>query len=244
LLPIICATSISARADPGNRDALRQIVQDHCVVHWREAHDPAPCERLVPPSAAGTASGYAVLKDRKGGAHYLLIPARTVGGLESPELLEPGAPNYLAAAWRARDLLAGAAGFPVPRAAAGLAINSIHYRSQDQFHIHIECLQPAIADAVRRLTSLPALRWSPVSIQGAPYQAMRIPGTNLGDVNPIQMLAQWVARRHDSMADYSLVLAAADSPDGAGFIALASNAAAGERMLDSTCAAARLNRDP
>ena len=52
----------------------------------------------------------AVLADRKGGAHFLLIPTGTVAGMESPELLEPGTPNYFAAVWAARDLVAGAAG--------------------------------------------------------------------------------------------------------------------------------------
>jgi len=41
-----------------------------------------------------------VLADRKGGAHYLLIPTQTMAGIESGELLDPEAPNYFAEAWQ------------------------------------------------------------------------------------------------------------------------------------------------
>ena len=42
-------------------------------------------------------TGYAILHDRKGGAHSLLISdAQRFTGIESPELAAPGAPNYFA----------------------------------------------------------------------------------------------------------------------------------------------------
>jgi CDP-diacylglycerol pyrophosphatase len=46
--------------------------------------------------------GFAVLKDINGIAQYLLIPTARVGGIESPDLLTPGSPNYWRAAWEAR----------------------------------------------------------------------------------------------------------------------------------------------
>src|ERR1700675_2603281 len=100
---------LSLRALCANRDALRQIVQDECVVHWQQQHTASPCERVDP--------GFAVLADRKGGAHFLLIPTRTMAGIESPEVLEPGAPNYFEAAWQARDRIAAVVGRGVPRGA-------------------------------------------------------------------------------------------------------------------------------
>ena len=65
-------------AEAQNRDALRQIVQEGCAPHWLQAHDPAPCERGYLPDARH--DGYAVLADRKGGAHFLLIPTRRISG--------------------------------------------------------------------------------------------------------------------------------------------------------------------
>jgi CDP-diacylglycerol pyrophosphatase len=77
-------------------DALRQIVQDQCVLNWTQHNDPAPCERVFLADAKASNSGYAVLADLKGGAHYLLIPTQTMAGTESGELLDPDNQNYFA----------------------------------------------------------------------------------------------------------------------------------------------------
>jgi len=132
------AANFSAAAD---RDALRAIVQEQCLVHWSQQRSPLPCESV--------GADFAVLADRKGGAHFLLIPTRTIAGIESPEVLERGAPNYFAAAWQARDRLAAKVGHEVSRSAVGLALNPKHARSQDQLHIHIECLRADVAASLR-----------------------------------------------------------------------------------------------
>jgi len=70
---------------PVGRSALRQIVQDQCVLHWQEHQNPAPCERVFLANAKDGSSGYAVLAAPGGGAHYLLVPTRTMPGIESSE---------------------------------------------------------------------------------------------------------------------------------------------------------------
>src|SRR5271156_5490330 len=74
-------------------DALRQIVQDQCVINWTQHNDPAPCERVFLADARSSDSGYAVLTAPGGGAHYLLTPTQTLAGIESGELLDPDAQN-------------------------------------------------------------------------------------------------------------------------------------------------------
>jgi len=96
------------------RDALRRIVQEQCVVNWSQHQAAAPCERVYLADSRTGNSGYAVLADRKGGAHYLLIPTQTMAGIDGHELLDPDAPNYFAEAWHARDL-----------AGEGIRINTI-----------------------------------------------------------------------------------------------------------------------
>ena len=86
-------------------DSLRRIVQNQCMENWSQHHLAAPCERLFLPDLKTGRSGYAVLADRKGGAHYLLIPTQTMAGIDGAELLDPDMPNYFAEAWHARDLL-------------------------------------------------------------------------------------------------------------------------------------------
>jgi CDP-diacylglycerol pyrophosphatase len=212
------------------RDALRRIVQEQCVVHWAQTHDPAPCERV--------SSGYAVLADRKGGAHYLLIPTQTMAGIESAELLDPDIPNYFAEAWHARDLIAAYVGHAVPRSAVGLAINTARSRSQDQFHIHIECLRQDVAESLRASAERITDTWSPVMVAGSTYQAQRIMGDELDGSNPFEMLARLKpdARRH--MGDYTLVFAGMQFNSGPGFIVLTGTGPTGELLLDASCVVA------
>ena len=221
-----------------NRDALRQIVQEQCVVHWSQQHSVRPCERLFLPEAPHASEGFAVLADRKGGAHFLLIPVKTVAGMESPELLDPGTPNYFAAAWQARDLLSGAAGRPIRRGDVGLALNPRHARTQDQFHIHIECLRPDIAQTLRRAALRATGAWTRLTIAGSSYQALRVMGSDLDGADPIELLANGVAEARAAMGDYTLVAAGMEFPEGPGFILLASDGPAGELLLDPTCAIA------
>jgi CDP-diacylglycerol pyrophosphatase len=230
---------IAAPALCSNRDALRQIVQEQCVAHWVQQHNPAPCERVYLADPVREDSGYAVLADRKGGAHFLLIPTRRIAGIESPELIEPGAPNYFSSAWQARDRLAAAVGHEVPRNAVGLAVNPMHARSQDQLHIHIECLRPDVFEALNRDGDRIAATWTPVSIGGAGYSALKIMGEDLGDDNPFKLLTDVIPQAHRVMGDYTLVVAGMQSKSGPGFIVLAGTSVAGELLLDSTCAVAR-----
>ena len=242
---VLCAASIAAAAAvfaiqalDANRDALRQIVQDQCLVHWVHRHDPAPCERVYLFAPPGENQGYALLPDRKGGAHFLLIPIRSIPGIESPELQQPGAPNYFAAAWQARDRLATVVGHSVPRSAVGLAVNPMHARTQDQLHIHIECLRPDVFAQLQAAAARITSTWSPVEIGGSGYNALRIEGEDLNDANPFEMLAKRLPRANHVMGDYTLVLAGMQFKNGPGFILLAGSGRAGELLLDSTCAVA------
>ena len=212
------------------RDALRRIVQEQCVVNWTQQHDPAPCKRV--------SSGYAVLEDRKGGAHYLLIPTQTMAGIDSAELLDPDMPNYFAEAWRARDLIAGFVGHEVPRTAIGLAINTAHARTQDQFHVHIECLRQDVAAALRASAEGITDVWSPVMVAGSTYHAQRIMGDGLEASNLFEMLANLKPDVRHHMGDYTLVVAGMQFKSGPGFIVLTGTGPTGELLLDASCVVA------
>jgi CDP-diacylglycerol pyrophosphatase len=220
-----------------NRDALRQIVQEECAVHWLQSHSALPCERIYLPDARAR-NGYAVLADRKGGAHFLLIPTRTVAGMESPELLEPGTPNYFAAAWAARDLVAAVVGHRISRGAVGLALNPPHARTQDQFHIHIECMRADVAKTLQESAPRVHDAWSTVFVGGWPYQALRVMGEDLSGTDPVALLAHKLPAPSSAIGDYTLVVAGMDFREGPGFMLLAGTGPGGELLLDSTCAIA------
>jgi CDP-diacylglycerol pyrophosphatase len=235
----LCAAALlSPAARCADRHALQEIVQEQCVVDWRSRHDPTPCLQIVVPDSAREDTGYAVLADRKGGAHFLLIPTRTIPGIESPLLYAAGAPNYFAFAWAARSHLTDAVGHNVPRGAVGLAVNPPKARSQDQLHIHVECLGPEVIRAIDDVSGRLGDAWMTVHIGDARFEARRLMGETLGDRNPFQMLARDIPDSRLSSADYTLLLAGKQFRDGPGFVLLAGTERAAELLLDSSCAAA------
>ncbi len=233
---VAAAAVFSMQALGANRNDLRQIVQDQCLAHWLQRHEPAPCERVHLFGPPQDGEGYALLADRKGGAHFLLIPIQSITGIESPELLKPGAPNYFAAAWQARDRLATVVGHSIPRSAVGLAVNPAHARSQEQLHIHIECLRPEVFARLHAAAARISSTWSPIDIGGAGYNALRIEGEYLNGANPFKLLARRLSRANHAMGDYTLVVAGMQFENGPGFVLLAGRGRAGELLLDSTCA--------
>lgn len=236
---LISATLLGAAARASERDRLREIAQNQCVPHWLRDKDPAPCVSVTIQDATASLRGYSVLRDRKGGAHFLLIPLEPVSGIESAAVWVPGAPNYFQDAWSARAALAKVVGHDVPRSAIGLAINSMYTRSQDQLHIHIECLGKALHDLLIANASRITESWSPSDIDSRHYQALRVMGTDLGEANPFALLAERLPGAKDSMGDYTLVVAGMNFKDGPGFVLLAGKSTpGGELMLDSSCAVA------
>jgi CDP-diacylglycerol pyrophosphatase len=223
---------------PTGRGALRQIVQNQCVLNWKQRHDPSPCERVFLADPNGSDSGYAILQDPAGGAHYLLVPTQTMPGLDRSELLDPDAPNYFAEAWRARDLLSKFVGHAVPRGDVGLVVNTAQTRSYDQFHIHIECLRQDAADALRSVASSVSDVWSPVVVGGATFQALRIASDSLDGSNLYESLATLKPGTAQHLRDYTLVAVGVQSLSGPGFIVLTGTGPTGEILLDSTCAVA------
>jgi CDP-diacylglycerol pyrophosphatase len=223
---------------PAGRSALRQIVQEQCVVNWQVHHNPAPCERVVLADPKNADSGYAVVAAFGGGAHFLLVPTRTMAGIDSGELLDPDAPNYFAEAWHARGLINSFVGHDVPRSAVGLAIGIAVSRAQEQFHVHIECLQQDVFRALRASADNFLDAWSPINIGGSTYQARRILNDGLDASNLFELLASLSPDARHHMGNYTLIVAGMQFKGGPGFVVLAGTGPSGEILLDSTCAVA------
>jgi CDP-diacylglycerol pyrophosphatase len=223
---------------PTGRSALRQTVQNLCVLNWQQHHNPAPCQRVFLADPRDGDSGYAVLAAPGGGAHYLLVPTRTMAGVESSELLDPDAPNYFAEAWHARDLISAYVGHDVPRTVVGLAVGIAQSRTQDQFHVHLECLQQETFKALRASADSIVDVWSPITIAGSTYEALRITADALDGSNLFELLATLSADARHHMGNYTLVVAGIQFRNGPGFVLLTGTGPSGEILLDSTCAVA------
>jgi CDP-diacylglycerol pyrophosphatase len=236
LLLVVIASVVTATQVNADPNDLWTIVHDQCVPDEQMSGDPAPCSLVD--IGAGEKRGYAVLKDLVGATQFLLIPTERIPGIESPALLEPHATNYFAAAWDARSFVDGRAGLDIPRDWVSLAINSAVARSQNQFHIHIDCVRADVRESVSRNIAHVGADWAafPEPLTGHPFLAMAVGGETLGSANPIQLLA----KRAEDMSVETLVVVGTYLPDGRpGFVLLASRAdpsagdpGAGEELQD------------
>ncbi len=237
---LLLAVGLTQTLAAADRDALWHIAHDQCVPNQQRNHDPAPCAEV------NVSGGYAILKDRVGKTQFLLIATERIAGTESPEILDPATPNYWDAAWRSRHFVEQRAGRTLPRDAIGLAINSVNGRSQDQLHIHIDCVRPDVRAALSEHRDAVGATWAgfPAPLVGHGYMAMRVEQSELGDVNPFVLLAKGNASARDDMAHETIVVIGARFRDRDGFVVLADRAsmlidhASGEQLLDHECAAA------
>ena len=176
-----------------DRDALWNLVNGQCVPDQLTVGDPAPC--TVVDLSQGEARGYAVLKDMNGAQQYLLIPTARVTGTDDPALQYPWTPNYLALAWDARRFTEERVGSPIPRDRMSLAVNATTSRSQDQLHIHIDCLRPDVHEALTGYADRIGPTWAPLPMLLGDhfYDAMALTTEQFTTLNPFAVAAQGVA---------------------------------------------------
>lgn len=233
---IVAAGGVTAAPADADPNALWTIVHDQCVPDQETSGEPAPCSLVG--RGPGEWHGYAVLKDLVGTTQFLVIPTERITGIESPALLEPGAANYFAAAWDARSFVDMRAGVDIPRDWMSLAVNSAMARSQDQLHIHVDCVRADVRDTLNRHVADIGSDWAPFPepLSGHPYLAMTVDGDNLDATNPVQLVAQ----RVDDMGLATIVVVGTYLKNGQpGFLLLAGQAdpaigdrGAGEELQD------------
>ena len=241
LLGLLAANFAVWAADP---DALWKIVHGRCVPDQQLNNDPAPCASVS--LSGGEAQGHAILKDIRGATQFLLIPTGRVAGIESPAILAPDAPNYFAAAWAARPVMEAVLHHPLPQDDVSLAINSPRARTQEQLHIHIDCLRADVVAALHANAAAIGPAWAPLPtpLDNHPYRARWLPEAALAASNPFKLLAADVGAA--AMPQQTLMLAGAMSADGQpGFVLLADHVdpatgdrAGAEELQDHDCAVA------
>jgi CDP-diacylglycerol pyrophosphatase len=161
-------------------------------------------------------------------------------------------PNYFADAWHARRFVDEQAHKALPRDDISLAINSVYGRSQNQLHIHIDCVRADVRDALRQREHDIRDEWSALDVKlgGHTYLARRLVTSDLTSVNPFQLLADGVPRAaHDMGAEILVVVGAAFSDGQDGFYLLSDHADGapgdrgnGEELQDHSCAVATTAR--
>jgi CDP-diacylglycerol pyrophosphatase len=242
-LGVSLALAHATSADP---NALWEIVHNLCVPDQQLHGDPAPCQLVD--LRHGERDGYAVVKDVFARTQFLLLPTARLTGIESPTLLASDAPNYFARAWRARSFVEGAVHRMLPRDDIALAVNSMSARTQNQLHIHIDCVRADVRATLQHHDATIRDRWAPlgVSLAKHQYMAMRVDGRQLDRINPFRALADGVPGARNDMGHHTLVVIGATFSDGQpGFIMLddhvdpaTGDTASGEELQDHGCAIA------
>jgi len=238
-----CFQVSPAKSQSNNPNALWQIVHRLCVPHQAQFGTPLPC------AAVDRTGGYAILKDIRGATQFLLIATAHVTGIEDPAILEPDAPNYWQAAWDATNLVQAEANLALPRDDLSLAINSVQGRTQNQLHIHIDCIRADVRDTLRRHATAIVDSWTPFPfpLSTHRYQAIRVKTLDRPGATPFQLLADQLPGARADMGAETLIAVGATFEDGEpGFYLLAGradiaagNRGAAEELQDHSCAVAR-----
>jgi CDP-diacylglycerol pyrophosphatase len=239
--------AIAAAVAPAFADrlVLWRIVHEQCEPHAEAGQKPPkPCDEVE--LGGGEAKGDAVLKDLRGIAQLLLIPTARVTGIEDPLVLADDAPNYFAAAWRARADMTHYLKTAPPREAIAVAINSEFARSQDQLHLHVDCLRPEVAKTLADYAPHFDEQWRPmtVDLHGRRYWARKVESADLDGVLPFRLLAEQMPGASAEMGHWSLAAAAINFQGKPGFALLADHAGLeggghAEDLQDHECAFAR-----
>lgn len=239
LVPII-GLAVAQGADRG---LLWRVVQT-CVVNARITGGSFPC--LDVNIANGVESGFAVIRAPLEATHIVVTPTTRMEGIESPALLAPGAENYFADAWAARRYVTERVSRPLTREDIGLALNSLPGRSQDQLHIHINCLQTGVRDALKaHATQIHAGTWSrlPFTLHNDRYWVTRVKSADLRNVNVFRLVMDGLHIAEADRSKVTIVLAGAVDRGEDQFYLLSLVAMRprrdqghGEFLLDHTCA--------
>ena len=216
--------------------ALWRVIDDLCVPDKKLTGLPAPCLKV------DLAAGYAIVPDPNRQTQILLVPTRRIAGIETRELLAPGGPNYWALAWRERGFFIKRANQAVPSEMIGMAINSQAGRTQDQLHIHLDCLRRGVRTALDSHSADISHTWSvlPVKLRGHSYSAMWANDLNARD--PFAQLAEKSSVAKANMGLQTMAVMPTHRGDTLGFVLLSRAAhpdegdlGAGEELLDHHC---------
>jgi CDP-diacylglycerol pyrophosphatase len=229
--------AVALHTSAANPDVLWTIINDKCVPGEQKTGEPDPC--LLVDLSAGADKGYVVLKDIEGATQLLVMPTAKITGIESPAIIADGATNYLALAWLTTPRVEALLHRPLPRDALSLAVNPVSGRSQNQLHIHVDCLDAGVRDVLRQQAAAIGPQWSPLTLKGHQYTAMRLAGAWLTNKNPFRVVADGVPAAAADMGQQTLAVAGATSADGTpGFILLAAHVDGhwgAEELQDHAC---------
>jgi CDP-diacylglycerol pyrophosphatase len=239
LVSLLILAGAAGGVAAAERDLLWGVVKV-CVANHQLTGGAFPC--LEVNTGEGLARGFAVVRAPLKQTHVVVTPTARVAGIEDAGLQSAEAPNYFADAWGARKYVLDSVERPISETEIGLAVNSRPGRSQDQLHIHVDCLRHRYAQLVRQHDAgLSAEKWTRLTfaLRGRYYWAMLINSPDLSHTNIFRTAATLLRVSPGRMEDVTVVMI--PRPDR-GFYLLADQYAPGamgkghgEFLLDHAC---------
>jgi CDP-diacylglycerol pyrophosphatase len=233
-LTVAFTATACARLATIDSNALWKIVDVRCVPSQQATGTPGQC------TVVNLDKRYVILKDILGPSQHLLIPTDRISGVESPLVLAPNAQDYWADAWDSRQYVEKSLKRSLPDNLLGLEINAESRRSQNQLHIHIDCMRGDVSEALARHANDATGVWQWDTLDGNRYRIMRVTSLTQGD-NPFQIVAR-DNPHSDAMAMQTiLVTAAGPSAEKDGWLIVNSGidvdngSGSAESLLDHAC---------
>ncbi|WP_035474495.1 CDP-diacylglycerol diphosphatase [Burkholderia sp. WSM2230] len=233
-LGMALAVAGCARLAAVDSNALWKIVDLRCVPSQRATGTPGQC------TVVDLDKRYAILKDIVGRSQYLLIPTDRVSGIESPLVLAPHAPNYWSDAWTSRSYVTRSVKRTLADNQLGLEINSQFRRTQNQLHIHIDCMRGDISEALAQHAKDAPGTWHWDTLNGSRYRIMRV--TSIGGASdPFRIVARDNPNADAMAMQTILVTGAGPSAEKDGWLVVNSGldadngSGSAEGLLDHAC---------
>lgn len=220
------------------RDALWWVIE-LCKTDARLVGRPWPCLHV------DRQGGFAILADPNRPTQILLTPTRRIFGIEDPSLRSSAAPNLWSGAWRNRALFRRRTGRPGSALDPGFAVNSRFGRTQDQLHIHIDCVRWSVRMALDAEVDTIGDDWTdlkqPLGPHRRRYRARWLDEGALASNDPFRLLDEDAAPDHADRLTLAMIPAVRAS-GSAGFLLLSHEAdprahdpGAAEELLDHRC---------
>jgi CDP-diacylglycerol pyrophosphatase len=195
-----------------------------------------PCVEADP--SGSQTFGRVLLKSPRYRSEFLILPADPVQGVESSVLQQEAANPLWVFAWQSRHNVEGVLHGSLPAEAIGLTVNSSGSRTQDQFHIHVDCVSNAVQ---RQLLNIPIRKgaWTPITNlagDGA-YIATQLGAGDLATTNIMAIVASQLPTG-TSLGEASVAVVGVGKGDNASAfnVLVRFDNRAAEDLLDHTCA--------
>ncbi|NML32939.1 CDP-diacylglycerol diphosphatase [Paraburkholderia antibiotica] len=231
---VALTTTSCARLASVDSNALWKIVDVRCVPSQEATGTPGQCETV------DLDKRYVILKDILGRSQYLLMPTDRITGIESPLILAPDAKDYWRDAWDSRHYVQRAVKRELHDNQLGLEINSEYRRSQNQLHIHIDCMRREISTALADHAQDAPGEWRWTTLDGRRYRIMRVSSIS-GVDSPFRIVARDNPNPATMSTQTILVTAAGPSAEKDGWLIVNSGidvdggTGTAEGLLDHAC---------